>query len=147
VTTAVNMNLKALYIFLLLGLHFFILFGIGHAGGFLGLSVIFVSGLFDPGIFHDPLNEAILLPIIGLCTLVGYLCLTISIIINFKGRRILKIIGLISLWLSVIALLIGNQKGVIFSSIYFCIPFLLVSLYPIVKRSFGLFKNPGNSLK
>ena len=141
------MHLRTPYIILILGLHFFILFGKEHGAAFLGMSVIFVSWLFDSGIFQGSLNEVILLPIIGLCTLFGYLCLIISIMVDFKWKQNLKIIGLVFLWLSIIALLIGNQIGAIFSSIYFSIPFILVSLYPVVEGSYRMLGKHRNPVK
>jgi hypothetical protein len=131
------MNLKPLFIFIVAALHFFILIGFGHAGVFLGLTVFFVFELFNnpelPNLSN--LSDAELMPFIGLFTIVGYLGLGASMLTQIPNRKLLYISGIVFLWLSVLCLLVASFYGtIVIGSIVFCIPFLVLSLYPFFSK-------------
>ncbi|MFC0773197.1 hypothetical protein [Terrimonas alba] len=131
------MNPKPLFIFLVAVFHFFILIGFGHAGTFLGLTVLFAFDLFYNPQLPDlsDLSNAELLPFIGLFSLMGYLGLGSSMLAKINARKLLYILGIIFLWLSVLCLLAASFYGhIIIGSIVFCIPFLVSSLYPFFNK-------------
>lgn len=113
-------------------LHSFIIIGVGHGIGIMGLidiasipNLISGYGLTLKGSFSDKIMT------IGLISLIGKLLLVTSFFIKtIIYKRSLEIIGVIMLWLSVYFLTNGswNYNSVYKIAFYTSIPFLISSI-------------------
>lgn len=113
-------------------LHSFIILGVGHGIGIMGIiDIASIPNLIDDygftlsGEFNDKIMS------IGLISLIGKVLLIISIFLKREFyKRILEIVGIILLWTSVYFLSSGNWR---YNSVYeiafwTSIPFLISSL-------------------
>lgn len=113
-------------------LHSFIILGVGHGIGIMGMiDIASIPNLIDDygftlsGEFNDKIMS------IGLISLIGKILLIISIFLKSEFyKRILEIVGIILLWISVYFLSSGNWR---YNSVYeiafwTSIPFLISSL-------------------
>lgn len=112
-------------------LHSFIILGVGHGIGIMGMiDIASIPNLIDDygftlsGEFNDKIMS------IGLISLIGKILLIISIFLKREFyKRILEIVGIILLWISVYFLSSGNWR---YNSVYeiafwTSIPFLISS--------------------
>jgi hypothetical protein len=123
-------------------LHSFIILGVGHGIGIMGiidiasiLNLIENYGFTLNGEFSDKIMT------IGLISLIGKILLIISLFLKTKlCERILEIVGILLLWISVYFLTSGNWN---YNSVYeiafwTSIPFLISSLclaYLIIQKT------------
>ncbi|WP_459744812.1 hypothetical protein [Polaribacter sp. OB-PA-B3] len=126
---------KTKSIILTLILHSFIILGVGHGIGIMGIiDIASIPNLIDDygftlsGEFNDKIMS------IGFISLIGKVLLIISIFLKSEFyKRILEIVGILLLWVSVYFLSSGNWS---FNSVYeiafwTSIPFLISSLNSI----------------
>ena len=116
-------------------LHSFIILGVGHGIGIMGLiDIASIPNLIDGYVFtlSGEFNDNIMS--IGLISLIGKMCLILSLFLKPKFyKRILEIIGIVILWVSVYFLSSGNWSYNFVYAIAFwtSIPFLISSLNSI----------------
>jgi hypothetical protein len=123
---------KTKSIILIIILHSFIILGVGHGIGIMGIiDIACIPNLIDDygftlsGEFNDKIMS------IGFISLIGKVLVIISIFLKSEFfKRILKIIGILLLWVSVYFLSCGNwtYNSVYKIAFWSSIPFLISSL-------------------
>ncbi|CAL2081493.1 hypothetical protein [Tenacibaculum sp. 190524A02b] len=113
-------------------LHAFIILGIGHGIGIMGIidivsipNLVYDKGFTLTGEFSDTIMS------IGLVSLIGKILLIISLFLKRKlSKQILEIVGIIFLWMSVYFLTSGNwdYNSVYAIAFWTSVPFLISSL-------------------
>lgn len=117
--------------------HFFIIVGMGHGVGTLG--VVEIVGLSDIGAarligsLSSPFEDFI--HTIALSSLLGQLAIILSFIVRRqRAAGILHLLGLLMLWISVIYLLVAAAvNSGVYTSFLFCIPLLVCTIWPLFK--------------